>query len=257
MLTDMKTFALYVTVVTSCCLTATAQNATPAQQAPATKTTRTMSPESRAKMLAKTGGIVQSKAEGPSILFLNTQSRIVSDALSAVTARMVVDFMGLNIVLKDKPSAAPLTEALAALADTNVAAVVVIGDSDGYPALLIAPESRWALVNVAALGGNAVSTELLAKRTQKELWRAFGYLMGAAHSNLEHCLLKPVLTLEDLDALTTNGLSPESFNKIMGLAQKMGMKPSRRTTYRKAVEEGWAPAPTNDFQKAIWEELKR
>ncbi len=31
---------------------------------------RTMTPEIRAKMMARTGGMIQSKAEGPSVLFL-------------------------------------------------------------------------------------------------------------------------------------------------------------------------------------------
>ncbi len=35
----------------------------------------------------------------------------------------------------------------------------------------------------------------------------------------------------------------------------MGGKPQSRTTYRKACEEGWAPAPTNDVQKAIWDKV--
>ena len=51
-------------------------------------------------------------------------------------------------------------------------------------------------------------------------------------------------------------MSPEPFNKIMTHAQKLGMQPQRMTTYRKAVEEGWAPAPTNDLQRTVWEEVK-
>ena len=47
----------------------------------------------------------------------------------------------------------PVADAAKALADTNIAAVIVICDSAGQPSLLVAPESRWAVVNVAALGG--------------------------------------------------------------------------------------------------------
>ena len=32
--------------------------------------------------------------------------------------------------------------------------------------------------------------------------------------------------------------------------------PVRRTTYKVACEEGWAPPPTNDFQRAIWDATK-
>jgi len=34
-----------------------------------------------------------------------------------------------------------------------------------------------------------------------------------------------------------------------------GMSQEQRATYRHACEQGWAPAPTNDYQKAIWNEV--
>ena len=34
-----------------------------------------------------------------------------------------------------------------------------------------------------------------------------------------------------------------------------GITPWYQTTYHKAVEEGWAPAPTNEYQKAIWDKV--
>ncbi|OQC18599.1 MAG: hypothetical protein BWX69_03290 [Planctomycetes bacterium ADurb.Bin069] len=253
----MKTFTLFFAAAASCCLTAAAQTAAPAPQAPAAKPApRAMTPEIRAKLMARTGGMIQSKAEGPSVLFLNTQSRVDAAALTEPVAQ-VNTMLRLPALSKDAPTDAPLTAALEALKDPAVASVVVVGDSAGYPALLVAPESRWALVNVAALGGPDTAPDTLTERTRKEVWRAFGYLMGAAHSNFEACLMKPVLAPEDLDALKGKGLSPEPFNKILAHAQKLGIKPARMTTYRKAVEEGWAPAPTNDFQKAIWEEVKK
>jgi len=250
----MKTMLSFLLSMLCLCLVADAQTA---PKASAAKTApRTMTPELRAKMLAKTGGMIQSKAEGPSILFLNTQSR-VDAAVFENAVKQVNTMLRLPALRKDAPSDAPVSAAHEALKDSAIASVVVIGDSPGYPALLIAPESRWALVNVAALGGEGVSAATLADRTNKEVWRAFGYLMGAAHSNFETCLMKSVLTPTDLDDLKAKSLSPEPFSKILAHAQKLGVKPARTTTYRKAVEEGWAPPPTNDFQKAVWEELKK
>lgn len=217
--------------------------------------TRVMDPAAHPTLLKKTGGFIRVKAEGASLLFLNTQTRVPSPVVEEVSG-LVTRNLRLPSVAKSLASDEPVSAALAALADTNTAAVVVIADSPGYPALLVAPENRWVLVNVAALCGTGVSDETLADRTRKEMWRAFGYLMGAAHSNSEQCLLKPVLTPADLDAFKTKALCPEPFNKILFHAQKLGIKIARTTTYRKAVEEGWAPAPTNDFQRAIWDELK-
>ncbi len=222
----------------------------------ATSGSRSVDPAARSNMLAKTGGMALSKAQGPALLFLNTQIRVAAATVSAVSEQMATS-LRLPLTFKDTSSAEPITAALNALTDTNIAAVIVIGDSAGYPSLLVAPESRWALVNVAALGGTGVSAETLAERTGKEAWRAFGYLMGAANSNYEYCLLKPVFSTADLDSLKPKMICPEPFGKILNHAQKLGMVPARKTTYRKAVEEGWAPAPTNDFQRAIWNELKK
>ena len=34
-----------------------------------------------------------------------------------------------------------------------------------------------------------------------------------------------------------------------------GLMPWKQTTYKKACQEGWAPAPTNEYQKAIWDKI--
>lgn len=219
-------------------------------------TARTFDPAARSNMLARTGGIIQSPATGPSILFLNTQKR-VSAATLHETSDKIQRFLRLPCTLDTRSGKEPMADAGQALADSKIAAVIVLCDSSSLPSLLVAPEKRWAIINVAALDGTFTSSEKVAERVQKEMWRAFGYVMGAANSNFEHCLLKPVFATADLDALTPKSLSPEPFAKIMTQAQKMGIKPARMTSYRKAVEEGWAPAPTNDFQRAIWQELKK
>lgn len=219
-------------------------------------TTRAISPAARSNMLAKTGGMIRSPAEGPAILFLNTQTRVANSVLD-MPVEQISKMLRFSTLKKDTQTDDPIDAALTALKDNNTAAVVVLCDSKNQPSLLIAPENRWAMVNVSALADADTSSEILAERTQKEIWRAFGYLMGAANSNFQTCLMKPVFSTKDLDDLKVKSLCPEPFNKIMEQAQKLGIKPQRMTTYRKAVEEGWAPAPTNDFQKAIWNELKK
>jgi hypothetical protein len=210
----------------------------------------------RAAMLAKTGGIIQSPVTGPALLFLNTQTQTPEKTLRD-TADTIARVLRLHVEVATRESADPIAEAAKALTGTTTAAVVVIANLPGQPSLLIAPEARWALVNCAPLGGKGVSNELRDERVQKEIWRAFGYLMGAANSNFETCLLKSVVTPADLDALKGKSIGPEPFNKIMTHALKLGMKPVKVTSYRRAIEEGWAPAPTNDVQKAIWNEVKQ
>jgi hypothetical protein len=255
-----KTFSTALLFSLSLALAAAAQTAPKAPaaepQSAAKPTPRTLNPAARSNLLAKTGGMIHSPVEGPSILFLNAQTRVAATVLDE-PIELINKMLRLSTARKDASTTEPAQTARAALKDSHTAVVVVLCDSENDPSLLIAPESRWALVNVAALASADTSAETLTERTKKEVWRAFGYLMGTANSNFEACLMKSVLSPADLDALKGKSLSPEPFNKIMAHAQKLGMKPQRITTYRKAAEEGWAPAPTNDFQKAIWEDLKK
>ena len=50
-------------------------------------------------------------------------------------------------------------------------------------------------------------------------------------------------------------MSYQNFNKMINNAKLMGVAVRRRVSYRKACQEGWAPAPTNDIQKAIWDKV--
>ena len=36
---------------------------------------------------------------------------------------------------------------------------------------------------------------------------------------------------------------------------RAGVTPWKVTTYKRACEEGWAPAPTNEYQQAIWDKV--
>ena len=57
-------------------------------------------------------------------------------------------------------------------------------------------------------------------------------------------------------AADSNLMTQEGMLLVAGTMTGQGMKPIRRTTYRNAVREGWAPPPTNDFQRAVWDEIK-
>jgi hypothetical protein len=210
----------------------------------------------RAKMLARTGGMIIKPVAGPSLLFLDTRDSADGDSVIRDVAATLSRVMRLPIKVVAQKAADPLAEAAGRLADTNTAAIVVVANLPGQPSLLIAPESRWALLNAAALGGGDTPAALRDERLRKEIWRAFGYLMGAGLAPSGKGLMSSVCSLADLDALTATGISIENFGRVMTHAKALGVEPQRMTPYRKAVEEGWAPAPTNDVQKTIWNEVK-
>jgi hypothetical protein len=148
--------------------------------------------------------------------------------------------------------------ALSALREgTNVVAFAVsVVDAIGQPGLLVAPEERWAVVNVAALTTDKAPADVLGRRLQRELWRATCYVMGSANSTFPHCAMKPVFRPSDLDSLALMAC-PEAYMRMQSTWEKAGMHPVRMAPYRRAVEEGWAPQPTNDIQRTVWDEVHR
>ena len=129
-------------------------------------------------------------------------------------------------------------------------AVVVVCSEPGGDTLLVAPEKRWASVNVAALG-----KEKLVERTQKEISRALAYVAGGMSSQYKPTLGSQIDTLSDLDIVEDTHLPIDILISIQRFMPQLGIGPYRNVVYRKACIEGWAPQPTNDIQRAIWEKV--
>jgi hypothetical protein len=214
---------------------------------------KTMDPATRAKLMAATGGFIQLQAKGPAIRFINLQQSVSLPALEQATELIKNSARVPASVMNKTGKDVAVVKETKALPDTF--AVVVIREVPGEPALLVAPEEMWAMVNVAALK-QGVSQDVLDARTQKEMWRAVGYLLGVANSVTVTTLMSPVEKPSELDAITAQMLNMENLIKVQQNAVKKGVTPARMSTYKKACEEGWAPMPTNSFQMAIWEDVK-
>lgn len=132
-------------------------------------------------------------------------------------------------------------------------ATVFIVDEAELPMSLIAPESRWALVNVAKL--KSEKPQFYDARIRKETVRTLVALLGGCNSTYPDALTGCVLRAEDLDRFADTRLQVEIEQRLPSYIEKLGITPYVMTSYRKACEEGWAPAPTNDVQKAIWDKV--
>lgn len=209
----------------------------------------------RAELIAQMGGLVQKPAGGPTVVFLNTQ-RVVAEEVIQGVLDIMLKSSRLKLEMRQEQPEEPMERVQALLRDKEIGAVLLIADMPGQPTILCAPEERWTVINIAALGKDMPTIEVLSERLRKEVWRGFGYLMGAAHS-LGGCLLMPVTSLADLDNLKAPTLGLEAYMKIVAQSKHLGMTQSRMTGYRHALEEGWAPEPVNEAQRRIWEEFKR
>ena len=68
-------------------------------------------------------------------------------------------------------------------------------------------------------------------------------------------ILRPAKTLAELDAISATTPWPLQHNAMVDRLEKRGVKMVKVGTYRQACQEGWAPAPKNDEQKAIWNQV--
>ena len=128
-----------------------------------------------------------------------------------------------------------------------------IVDDPKLPMSLIAPESRWALVNAAKL--KSEKTQFYDARIRKETVRTLVALLGGCNSTFPDALTGCVTKPEDLDRIADTRLQVEIEQRLPSYMAKLGITPYILTSYRKACQEGWAPQPTNDVQKAIWEQV--
>lgn len=200
------------------------------------------------------GGFIPRPIEGKAVRFANAQN-LVSDEILSATAAEMSHSMRLNIAVSPLKSD---TATPASLLDKDTAAVVIIkasGDSSSS-AMIVAPEDAWAILDVSALAKDKPNSKLLSERIRKELWRTTSIMLGASDSTYQPCLLSPVHSLADLDALRAKQICPEPLGAIQANAEALGCGVPVYTSYRQACLEGWAPAPTNDIQRAIYEQIK-
>lgn len=210
----------------------------------------------KARFYSKTGGVLERKTtKGRRIAYLNMQSRVSDKAVAEVLetqnriVRRVITFERLEGMF----DIATVPEVMK---KADVAEAIFIVDDPVMPSLLVAHESKWALINVAALASDKSDQVILDERVRLEMWRALALLNGAGNSVMGKCVLKSVFKNSDLDALGAKAFSPEPLNKIFQHLDLTDVAKRETCTYRKACEEGWAPAPKDDVQRKIWNEVR-
>lgn len=131
---------------------------------------------------------------------------------------------------------------------------VVVADLEDAPALAVAPEEGWAVVNVRPLAADNPAPEMLSSRVRKEILRAFALAGGCSFMARGQIVVREgVHTAKDLDSIPFEEYGVDVIVALGRALPSYGVIPWTQTSYRKACQEGWAPAPTNDIQKAIWD----
>lgn len=202
--------------------------------------------EAIARRERQMGGMLVCPGSGAGrIAFVNCQEKFGQNAIDDI-AQQLRKLSRLNIVAVRGDAKLDPAEARKA---HGAEVTIVIADRPDGPLMLLAPEDCWGMVNVARIAAG----ERFNAGCCKALLRTFGMLCGGGLSLQQGNVLSEVKLEKTYDL--QNVLPQDVTVRQLKFLAEMGVKPERRTTYRKACEEGWAPAPTNDVQKAIWDKV--
>ena len=177
-----------------------------------------------------------------------------------VSDRMIGD--AIELARKDHEYCFVVTNAPAVTAENALAekqalkanAVIFLVNSDTLPPILVAPEQAWAILNTRALVIDGTSGKKLAKRFNGEFLRAFVMTLGGFGSMFQSNLMNCV-TLDEVDVQPKFFIPVDYRQKITRFQPYIGLRPAQKMRYEDACAEGIAPAPTNEIQKLIWDEV--
>ena len=186
------------------------------------------------------------------VVFVDTQSRVAFTNV-VLAASTLKDATECNICAEKSSAGKP--EGF--LKSMNAAVVVVLVDDETTPAMLVAPEDHWGVVNVARLVDDLPTQKakdrFIGSRTTKELIRAFSLLCGGGSSQFPGNMMNAT-SLRKLDT-SVDTIPVDMVNYYQEYLKTLGVTTRAVTSYKTACKEGWAPAPTNDVQKAIWDKV--
>ena len=206
-----------------------------------------------ADRLAKLGGfVVYPNSQKGSVAFIDTQEAVdVSSDFEEIIGHFRRQ---VPVKINYAKAEAGEPKALKNNAKANFA-VVFISDSAQPPSVIV-PEERYAVVNFAkyTTGLKLPADEAKYKRRcARAALKAFVLLCGGGSSRYPGHVAS-AQTPQELDF--AHDKLPidiqDSVKKYLGAA---GVTPVKRTIYQRACQEGWAPPPTNDVQRAIWNKV--
>ena len=209
-----------------------------------------------ARVMKKTGGFLEQKAEGPLTLLVDAREKPTFTVNEVARLYKLGTHLDINFEKKTRGKECPLAFAQKFMNERKaLMVVVVIGNEAKLPALSVFPEERIGIVNADRLkGGKDPAAQEM--RVAKEIWRAMGFIGGVGFSAQENDMMQPYYTLDEIDTNMHPYIQPMNMAKMQKMWKRFGVKKARRIPYIVACKEGWAPTPTNEYQKAIWEQVK-
>lgn len=205
----------------------------------------------------RTGGFIIAPGKGPQILIVDYRS-LKDNAPNHVievinnTYRIPIT----NFVVANTKEGTPLERVKKFSVNRNFLMVIGIFSDEGETSMSVYPEDRIAILNSQRITLGCISKEDAQIRMIKEIWRAIGFIAGSGYATHNKSAMQPIASPIELDSFDYQVLQSSEIIRMQPMLYKYKVKLGRRTTYLQAVKEGWAPAPTNDIQRAVWDKVK-
>jgi len=211
--------------------------------------------ETNDSVLRRTGGIVIPKDNGKRLAIVNSCGASTNAVMQLIKGSENLFHIPVKN-LAAQPSDATPYKAAKSYKNNEIPAVIYIysGEKDG-PILSVHVDDAIATINVTPL--RSTTAEIEADRLSKELYRAYGLILGAYYSAKMPSVLSPAYSVGQIDNIRIKMFSPLHISSIMHTARMLDLPILRPTTYAAACRMGWAPPPTNDIQRVIWNETRQ
>lgn len=171
----------------------------------------------------------------------------------------VIDEFTKNIKIRIESSASAecptIANAKALKASTGAEAALFVVKDETLPNLLAAPEDGWTIVNIVRMDDGMAKEPVVKRRVRCELARGLAMVAGAMGSTFPNSLMGAIQSPAGLDAVSDEMPPMEVFARMPTYLKGLGITPLVKVPYRVACREGWAAQPTNDYQKAVWNEV--
>ena len=187
-----------------------------------------------------------------SVAILNAQTNLPYGTLVSLAA-----FIEEKTGIVTKPNNVKDGNPTDLLKDSGSDLAIIVRSDANAPTLLVAPEDRWCVINVKKLTDDLpaerAKQRFFIPRARKEIIKGFSLLCGGGYSQFPNNIMNAA-TVRELDSLNEQ-FPVDMIGNYSSYVKKIGLKPKDLVPYEYACQEGWAPQPTNDIQKAIWDKV--
>ena len=201
------------------------------------------------------GGLVVNPSSFKGKIAIVNAQKVVSNSEIENVATTLSNASGCNVVTESGSPA--ITEAASHKNKSQAEVAIVVVADETTPAMLLAPEDHWGVVNVNRLtddlGSERAKVKFLPHRTRKEIIRAFSILCGGGSSQFKGNVMNAA-SMREMDYMKET-IPVDMINYWRLHLATLGVTPKKVASYADACQQGWAPPPTNSVQKAIWDQI--